>query len=134
MAARLTANVVLRGPDGVVVFLEAGSELPGWAEGHVGRHVLSDESGQPASAKPVEVDVTVHDADGTVREGTTEPVSSRPGPAGEAASSDAPPKAGPGSGRARWLDYTRAHGVTTPDDASRDDLVAACEAAGVPTE
>lgn len=44
-----------------------------------------------------------------------------------------PPKAGPGSGKAAWATYAEAFGVEVPADASRDDIVEACEAAGVAT-
>jgi hypothetical protein len=46
----------------------------------------------------------------------------------------APPKSGAGSGAAAWVDYARAMGLDVTEDAKRDDVIAACEAAGVPTE
>lgn len=55
-------------------------------------------------------------------------------PETSAASDDPPPQAGPGSSRAKWLDYADAHGVRMRDDASREDIIAACETAGVRTE
>ena len=45
-----------------------------------------------------------------------------------------PPKDGPGSGKAAWHTYAAAVGVEVPADASRDDVIAAIEAAGKPTE
>jgi len=45
-----------------------------------------------------------------------------------------PPQAGPGSGKSAWLDYAIAHNVRVRDDAPRDDIIAACQAAGVRTE
>lgn len=45
-----------------------------------------------------------------------------------------PPRSGPGSGRAAWRDYAAARDVTVADDAERADIIAACDAAGVPTE
>lgn len=45
-----------------------------------------------------------------------------------------PAKAGPGSARGKWLDYARSRGVQVDDDASREDIIGACESAGVPTE
>lgn len=48
---------------------------------------------------------------------------------------DGPPaKAGRGSGREAWAAYADDHDVAYDDDASRDDLIAAVEAAGAPTE
>lgn len=45
-----------------------------------------------------------------------------------------PPKGGPGSGAPAWRDYAASKGVQVADDASRDDVIAALTAAGVPTE
>lgn len=45
-----------------------------------------------------------------------------------------PPKSGAGSGRDAWAEYATARGVAVPDGAGRDDIVAALDAAGVPTE
>lgn len=45
-----------------------------------------------------------------------------------------PPKAGRGSSAAAWADYAKAHDVDVPDDAGRDEIIAALQAADVPTE
>lgn len=48
MAAKLTGGVVLAHPEtGVPTFLAEGAELPGWAEGLVGEHLLSEPQGDP---------------------------------------------------------------------------------------
>lgn len=44
-------------------------------------------------------------------------------------SGDLPPKGGPGSGMDAWLAYAKKAGVEVPADASRDDVIAAVEAA-----
>lgn len=44
-----------------------------------------------------------------------------------------PPRSGKGSGDAVWTAYARAHGVTVTDDMTRAAVIAACEAAGIPT-
>lgn len=44
---------------------------------------------------------------------------------------EAPPRSGRGSGRDEWAAYAAQHDVTVEDDMSRDDIVAALEAAGV---
>ena len=50
-------------------------------------------------------------------------------------SAEAPPaRSGAGSGKDKWVAYAEANGVTVDDDATRDDVIAAVEAAGVPTE
>lgn len=43
-----------------------------------------------------------------------------------------PPKAGPGSSKAKWAEYAEDMDVDVPDGADRDGIIAACEAAGVP--
>lgn len=50
------------------------------------------------------------------------------------AGSDVPPKGGAGSGKDAWAAYAAKHDVKVADDATRDDIVAALDAAGVPTE
>lgn len=47
------------------------------------------------------------------------------------APSEAPPRSGRGSGVEAWRTFAEAHGVDTADEMSRDDVIAACEAAGV---
>jgi hypothetical protein len=42
-----------------------------------------------------------------------------------------PPRAGRGSSEQAWRGYAELVGVTVPDGAGRDDIIAACEAAGV---
>lgn len=42
-----------------------------------------------------------------------------------------PPRAGRGSGLRPWADYATANGVEFDEDAGRDEIVAACEDAGV---
>lgn len=44
-----------------------------------------------------------------------------------------PPMSGTGSGKESWAAYAAAHNIDVPDDAKRDDIVAALEAAKVPT-
>lgn len=43
-----------------------------------------------------------------------------------------PPRSGSGSGAAAWHRYAAAAGVPVGEDAGRDDVIAALEAAGVP--
>lgn len=45
-----------------------------------------------------------------------------------------PPKAGKGSSTDAWANYAERHGVQVELDAGREDIIAACEQAGVPTE
>jgi hypothetical protein len=48
-------------------------------------------------------------------------------------SSGIPPKGGAGSGKDAWLVYAEGK-VEVPEGATRDEIVAALEAAGIPTE
>jgi len=45
--------------------------------------------------------------------------------------SDAPPRGGPGSGRTVWQEFAEAHEVEISNSASKADIIAACEAAGI---
>lgn len=53
---------------------------------------------------------------------------------GSGEGSGIPPKGGAGSGRDAWKAYADKLSVAVDDDASRDDIVAAIESAGHPTE
>lgn len=55
-----------------------------------------------------------------------------PVPAGQGAAP--PPHSGPGSGRSAWAAWAADHQVPVTDAMSRDQIIEACEAAGVPTE
>lgn len=45
-----------------------------------------------------------------------------------------PPQSGPGSGKDVWAAYADSKGVEYDDDATRDEIIAACKAAGVPVD
>lgn len=45
-----------------------------------------------------------------------------------------PPQGGPGSGKDVWAAYADSKGVEYDDDATRDEIIAACKAAGVPVD
>ncbi|SDL33088.1 hypothetical protein [Streptomyces indicus] len=47
------------------------------------------------------------------------------------APSEAPPRSGRGSGVEAWRKFAEQHDVEVPADATREDVIAACEAAGV---
>ena len=52
----------------------------------------------------------------------------------EALALEAPPQGGPGSGKDVWAQYAAANGVEVSDNATRDDIIAACEKAGIPVD
>jgi len=56
-----------------------------------------------------------------------------PGPT-QATGEGPPPKGGAGSGAPAWRDYAASKGVEVSADASREDVLAALDAASVPTE
>jgi hypothetical protein len=45
-----------------------------------------------------------------------------------------PPKSGKGSGVQAWAEYAATNRVEVAEDATRDDVIAALDAAGIPTE
>jgi hypothetical protein len=47
---------------------------------------------------------------------------------------EVPNRGGKGSSKAHWLEYARAKGVEVTDDMERHEVIAACEAAGVPVD
>lgn len=53
---------------------------------------------------------------------------------GRGSSDGPPPKAGPGSSRSKWVDYAVGHGLVPGADQSRDDIIAALDKRGAPTE
>ncbi|WP_280471002.1 hypothetical protein [Nocardia cyriacigeorgica] len=54
-------------------------------------------------------------------------------PAVDSDNGDGPPaQRGTGSNRQAWADYAARRGVTVEPDWKREDIIAACEAAGVP--
>lgn len=53
---------------------------------------------------------------------------------GEAEKSGPPPKSGRGSSLEAWQEYAAAHDVDVESAQNRDDVVAALDQAGVPTE
>ncbi|MFE2747319.1 hypothetical protein ACFXKX_23825 [Streptomyces scopuliridis] len=51
--------------------------------------------------------------------------------AGGSPESDPPPRSGRGSGVEAWRTFAAQHDVEVAADASREDIIAACETAGV---
>lgn len=55
--AVLVANTTVRGEDGFPVVLTAGSDVPSWAEGLVGEHLLSEPAKKASTAPAKEAPV-----------------------------------------------------------------------------
>lgn len=72
-----------------------------------------------------EDDGEVRGEDGPETVGFTDPDTQRP------ATVEAPPRSGRGSGIDAWRKYVEDNGVDMPTDASREDLIAAAEGAGL---
>lgn len=52
----------------------------------------------------------------------------------EESEAEVPPKGGAGSGVKEWARYAQSKNVQLAEGMTRDDIIAACKAAGVPTE
>lgn len=146
--ARLTDTTVVRHPEtGEAVLLAAGGPLPDWATALVGDHLLSEPRPKAAAQKPAaapaltpvespeqerarllarlaELGGPVDTGDTSADTDDTKP-DADPGP---------PPKGRVGSDAEAWRAYAASRGVEVPADAKRPAIVAALEAAGVPTE
>lgn len=111
MGRRLNTTLVIPTPPGSgdagFVVLGPDDEVPGWALEHVGDHAWADD----------EAAVSVHPNDPANRP--------RPVP---------PAKAGATGSKAAWLEYAAMHDVAIPEDVTRDGIIAALDAAGIPTE
>lgn len=114
----LASYVHVTGPDGVVVALAPGAPVPGWAV--------------PLITNPKAW------VGGVVPEVQAEPVVPAVPVATSAPAVDevkVPPRRGAGSGRDAWAAYAADKGVeVTADLKNRDDIIAACELAGIPVE
>lgn len=77
---------------------------------------------------------TVYGPDDAVPAGAAKLITNDKAWVGEASAVAAPPRAGAGSSKDKWVTYAEANGVEVPADATRDDVIVAVEAAGVPTE
>lgn len=103
MARRLTKTVVVRDPKTFgPKVFHPGDDVPAWA---------ADLITNPTAWSSEE------DTEDTPEGDESPPV---------------PPTSGKGSGRDAWAAYANAKGVEVEEDMSRDDIVAACELAGIP--
>jgi hypothetical protein len=82
------------------------------------------DEGAPESPTPVEAEPAATSAD----EGDQDVQPAEP------VDVEVPNRGGKGSSKAHWLEYARAMGVEVTDDMERHEVIAACEAAGVPVD
>lgn len=119
MARKLAVNITMSGEDNMPAHFVAGtseSDLPAWAK----ERITNPDVWDKLDSEP---DPKRRGEDGAEGQTAGEPVGPTP-----------PPKSGAGSSADAWLEYASAQGVDVEQDAKRDDIIAACDAAGVPTE
>lgn len=102
---KLVSFVYVNTDRGVAAAFGPDDDVPRWAAEQMGAHCF--EGGEHPLA------------------GTEESGESADGP---------PPKAGRGSSTEAWVAYAEGNGVAVDDGLSRDEIIAAVERAGVPTE
>jgi len=115
-------------PEGKRVVLAPGVPVPDWAVPLI--------TNPAAWAPDTEVPEAEADTSGTDDTGFTPD----PGGAGDTGGGKfelpkPPPRSGSGSGRDAWAAYATEHGVDVTEDLkTRDDIIAACELAGIPVK
>ncbi|MFG2458152.1 hypothetical protein ACGFWE_13925 [Streptomyces sp. NPDC048523] len=105
---QLVAHVHVRDLGGRSVAFGPGEDVPGWARKQIANPKAWGDV-EPADSSQAEVT----------------------SPAGTGGDLEAPPRAGKGSGVEAWRDFAARKGVDVDQDASREQIIAACEAAGV---
>lgn len=94
-----------------------GDELPEWADARITNpHARSDSDTESDLAA-----VIVIGAGGEGGQATT-----------DAPDGTLPKQTGPGASRVKWAAYAEANGVAVQEGWKREDIIAACEQAGVP--
>lgn len=115
-----------------------GVDLPDWAIEAISNPDVWDGAAPPRPADPDPAITTGPDVAGELarlRARVAELESAAADDGTEPASATSiPPRGGPGSGAPEWREYARSRGVEVADDASREDVIAALEAAGKPTK
>ncbi|WP_329013209.1 hypothetical protein OG271_03985 [Micromonospora rifamycinica] len=129
---QLTDSTVVRHPEtGEPVLLAAGGPVPDWATDLVGDHLLSEprrKSAAPAESREQKrARLLAQLAELGDDDAPADPDPDRGG-------DGPPPRGGPGSDAEVWRAYADRKGVEVPADAKRPAIIAALDAAGVPTE
>jgi hypothetical protein len=124
-------------PDGRSGVFGPGDTLPDWAVASITNpDVWAGE--KPPTPEPVipadEPDPTAELDRLRARVAELEKSSSASTPDASESAPGAPPRGGPGSGAPEWRAYARGVGVEVADDASREDVIKALDAADKPTE
>lgn len=121
---RLNCYVYVTGPDGGVHGFGPDSVLPDWAK---------EKITNPHVWESLQTETVVTVARGG--EGGASDPGAGGAPTGETADGP-PPQGGAGASRQRWVDYAAPRlnklGIEIQADWKREDIIAACEKAGVP--
>lgn len=112
--SRLTCFVYLTDENGEVHAFGPKSTVPDWARERITNPHIWD-SAPSAEVQPSEIVAT-----------------GGGGGAGGSNDDGPPPQGGAGASRQKWADYATSKGVTVEADWKREDIIAACELAGVP--
>jgi hypothetical protein len=97
--AKLSGNTIVAHPETAVpTVLLAGEQVPEWAEGLIGDHLIANATDEEDEQAP--------DPDGD----------------------DLPPTSGKGSGVEAWAKYADTNGIAYPEGANRDEIIAAVQA------
>lgn len=114
-----------------------GDALPDWALAAISNPDVWDGAAPPLPKEPESASTTGPDAAdelARLRARVAELEHAAAPDGGTEPSTSIPPRGGPGSGAPEWREYARGRGVDVADDASRDDVIAALDAAGIPTK
>lgn len=107
---KLVAHTYAMNDKGRAVWFRPGDTVPDWAAGQLTNPKLYEDTGPDAEeAGPGDTGDT----------------------GGTQVGGDPPPRSGRGSGLEAWGSFAQANGVGVDSDMARDDIIAACEAAGV---
>lgn len=125
MARRLVRSVHVRDDMGVPHVFGPDDDVPSWAADKISNPAAWSDDASLPSASP-----------DRARESGPRRTETQSAPAAQAApaADEPPPRSGPGSGTAVWRAYAARHDVRVSADADRGDIIAACEARGVPVE
>lgn len=116
--ARLNTFVHVRDDEGLDHAFGPSDVVPAWAQEKITNpDVWASEGVEPAAATAVPTEKDQKPS--TEGSGTPGPV---------------PPKSGKGSGVAAWKTYATDKGFEFDDDVTREEIIAALEADGIPTE
>lgn len=121
---KAAAPVHIHGPDGQTHVFSPGDEVPADLARRVSNPDVWGDNAEVEKIPEVPSDSPPPPA-----------TPATPAPAEvEESDSEIPPKSGPEGSRAAWADYAESVGVTVTSTMKRNEIIAAVESAGHPTE